>query len=545
MSLLGKNWILKHERGKGESLWSALMQSRQIQDPGTFFSSAAVSDLHDPFLFKDMQKAVQRLQSAVHARERIVVYGDYDVDGISGAALLIHTLRMLGAEVSYRIPHRRDDGYGLHKKYVEELALQKVSVLITVDLGISCVTEVQLAQSLGIDVILTDHHTVPAVLPPAFATLHPKIDDSYPFKDLSGSGMAFKLACGFLMASHNEDWIPLLTDLASLGTVADCVPLHGENRTLVKLGLEQMRHTRWEGLQALLEKSGVWEKDSFTTHTIGFQIGPRLNASGRMDDPLWALQALLATGQDAHDKSGKLDELNKSRQLETERIMQEVELALSHDSHIFVVSGKGWSSGLVGLVAGRIQEKYGKPAFVLEDQGEALTGSARSFPGFHAVDALRSVEDLLLKYGGHEQAAGFHLSKINYEAFLERLQEHARTCATQKPFAQGLEVDTHLNPGDFTPENIDKLLSFAPFGVGNPEPIFLLKDVQVYGLREVGARKEHLQFRVQAQGEDLKGIAFRAAEHSQALLEAKELLVRLKKSDWERNGVELEWVDAR
>ncbi len=399
MSSLGKKWVLDYQRKTDESLWSALLNARKIEDPAAFFSSASVSDLHDPFLFKDMMKAVERLEKAVHGRERIIVYGDYDVDGTSGAALLVHTLRMLGAEVSYRIPHRRNEGYGLHAHYVEELAKQEVKVLITVDLGISCVKEAALAQERGIDLILTDHHTIPLDLPEAFATLHPKLEKAYPFKELSGSGVAFKLASALLQKTGNADWILSLTDLASLGTVADCVPLNGENRTLVKLGLDQMKRTKWEGLKALLKSSGAWEKQIFSTHTIGFQIGPRLNASGRMDNPLWSLQTLLATGQEAHEKSAKLEVFNKERQDLMRSIQEEVEAVLDLSQPVLIVSGKGWSSGLVGLIAGRIQEKYGKPTFVLEDQGDALTGSARSLPGFNAVEALQSVAHLLDKFG--------------------------------------------------------------------------------------------------------------------------------------------------
>src|SRR3989338_4974769 len=206
MSVLGKTWMLRYERKPDESLWAALLGARNIENPGTFFSNASMSDLHDPFLFQDMGRAVEGLQKAINARERVVVYGDYDVDGLSGAALLIHTLRMLGAEVSYRIPHRREDGYGLHQKYVEELAREKTNVLITVDLGISCATEIALAESLGIDVIITDHHTLPGKIPDAFATLHPLLAPSYPFEHLSGSGVAFKLASALLKSTKNENF---------------------------------------------------------------------------------------------------------------------------------------------------------------------------------------------------------------------------------------------------------------------------------------------------------------------------------------------------
>ncbi len=546
MSLLGKKWILKHQRGAKESLWSALMNARDIQDPGMFFSSASVSDLHDPFLFKDMEKAVQRLQKALHARERIVVYGDYDVDGTSGAALLVHTLRMLGAEVSYRIPHRRKEGYGLHAHYIEDLAIQGVAVLITVDLGISCVKEVALAQAKGIDVILTDHHSIPEVCPKAFATLHPKLEAAYPFHELSGSGVAFKLASALLMKTNNEEWIPLLTDLASLGTVADCVPLVGENRTLVKLGLEQMQKTRWEGLRALLMNAGAWEKQKFSTHTIGFQIGPRLNASGRMDNPLWTVQTLLSDGLEAHQKAAKLEEFNKERQDLMRSMQEEAEATLDLSTPILLAAGKGWSSGLVGLIAGRLQEKYGKPAFILEDQGDALTGSARSLPGFHAVEALQKVQDLLEKFGGHELAAGFHLKKENYSAFCERLQSHAAECFSTSPLTAELKLDLKLEEEDLTLESMDKLQSFAPFGVGNLEPLFLITDFEMRDLAPLKEGSPHLKFTLKKGNSFVEGIAFNHSLNTKLLAEARELAVHLELREWkERRSLQLRFVDAR
>ena len=546
MSILGKKWALNYERKAKESLWAGLLNARKIEDPGTFFSSSSAADLHDPFLFKDMEKAVERLQKAIHGKERIVVYGDYDVDGTSGAALLVHTLRMLGAEVSYRIPHRRKEGYGLHAHYIEALALQDVKVLITVDLGISCAKEVALAQGLNIDVILTDHHSIPLELPKAFATLHPKLDEQYPFKELSGSGVAFKLASGLLQKTNNSDWIPLLTDLASLGTVADCVPLIGENRALVKLGLEQMKTTQWEGLRALLMNAGAWEKGSFTTHTIGFQVGPRLNASGRMDDPLWTVQTLLAGGLEAHQKAAKLEDFNRERQDLMLSMQMEAEAILDLEAPLLLASGVGWPSGLVGLIAGRLQEKYGKPTFILEDQGETLTGSARSLPGFHAVNALSIVSDLLEKFGGHELAAGFHLKKENYPAFVERLQAHAAEQFKQNPVESELSLDLALEGQDLNLKTVAKIQSFAPFGVGNPEPLFLLADCEVQDLAPLKEGSPHLRFTLKKDEIFVKGIAFNRAPDLQRIQNAKEFAVHLELHEWrDKKSLQLRLVDAR
>lgn len=543
MSVLGKTWKVRTERSADESLWAALSKARGIQDPGHFFSSAIVGDLHDPFLFTDMARSVERLQKAIHGRERVVVYGDYDVDGLSGAALLIHTLRMLGASVSYRIPHRREDGYGLHEKYVEELAREEVSVLITVDLGISCKKEVALAQEKGIDVIITDHHTIPEHLPQAFATLHPKLDSAYPFHDLSGSGVAFKLASALLIATKNEEWIPALTDLASLGTVADCVPLIGENRSLVKLGLEQMKQTKWDGLKLILQNAGSWEKE-LSTQTIGFQIGPRLNASGRLDSPYWGLQALIASAESAPEKCMKLEALNRERQDMMGKIMEEAEAALNLEEPLLMVAGP-WSSGVVGLVAGRLQEKYGKPTFVMEDRGETLVGSARSLPGFHCVDALKTVEDLLDAFGGHEQAAGFHLKKENYSSLRQRLMAHAEHLFAAKPLEHTLWIDLSLQGTDLTLANYERIASFEPFGVGNEAPLFVLENLEILRVKPVGREAKHLKFEGKASGVSFEGIAFQFAQHEAALRQAKKLAVHLEKNQWmDRTTLQLRLVDC-
>ncbi len=538
MSILNKEWVLNYKRKPEESLWSALLASRDIQNPGSFFSNAEISDLHDPFLFPDMKKAVTRIQNAIRARERIIIYGDYDVDGISGTALLIHTLRFLGAEVSYRIPHRIQDGYGLHAKHVQELIDQKVQLLITVDLGISCPDEVSLAQKNDIDVILTDHHTTPlcgASLPSAFATLHPELAKKYPFKDLSGSGVAFKLASALLIATKNEDLIPALTDLASLGTVADCVTLTGENRIITKLGLSQMPKTKWDGLRAILKSAGVWGDQDFTSHTIGFQIGPRLNASGRIDNPYWALQTLLATGQESTQKAEKLESLNKERQELTRTIQEEAEAAIDTSQPILIASGKNWSSGIVGLIAGRLCEKHNKPTFILEDRDDTLIGSARSLSGFHAVHAIEKAAHLLESFGGHEQAAGFHLKKQNYSEFKDILLSHAEKFFRKTPLSPKLQVDLKLLPGEANLEHCERLATFAPFGQNNETPLFLMEDVQILDANPVGREGKHLKFTARFASELLEGIAFNFAQHASAFQTANKLLVHLEKNHW--NGL--------
>lgn len=530
-----KTWKLKYERPSDQSLWSALLSARNIDNPGHFFSSASLEDLHDPFLFEDMDKAVDRILKAIPARERMVVYGDYDVDGTSGAAILIHTLRFLGGEVSYRIPHRRKDGYGLHNHYVEEVAEKGVSLIITVDCGISCPGQVELARQKNIDVIITDHHSAPPELPKAYAILHPQLSERYPFSSLAGSGVAFKLASALLMKTGNEDLILALTDLASLGTVADCVPLHGENRSLVKLGLRQMQCTRWEGLKAILQSAGVWGATEYTSETIGFQVGPRINASGRMDSPYWALQALLATGMEALEKAMQLEQLNLERRDLMTQVLEEAERHLDHSEPLLMAAHPDWPSGVVGLIAGRLQEKYGKPAFIMEERGEELIGSARSLPGFHCVEAIRSASHLLEGFGGHEQAAGFRLKKEQLPSFIDSLQSYAREHFERQPLQHELEVDLPLLPQDMQIETIQQLRGFAPFGIGNPVPRFLLTEFQVLSTRTVGSTGDHLKFSLKFGPHLIDGIGFRFGSQEQAFKTAQSAVVELEVNEWNGN----------
>lgn len=521
------DWKLKYNRQKKESLWSALLASKAIENPGEFFADATYADLHDPFLFEDMAKSVERLQKAIRAKERILIYGDYDVDGTSGASLLIHTLRFFGAEVSYRVPHRLNEGYGLHMSYVEEAKKNSVAIIITVDCGISCKKEIDHAESLGINVIITDHHTIPAKRPDSFATLHP-LTSSYPFKHLSGSGVAFKLAQALL---NDEKMTMTLIDLASLGTVADCVPLIGENRAIVKMGLKQMSHTKWEGLKAILESSGNLYAKEFTTDTIGFQIGPRINAAGRMDTPYWAIQTLLATGDDAKIKSRKLEELNRDRQALTTKIFDEALLKINPTDSIIIAEGEGWSSGIVGLIAGKIQEKFSKPTLILDDRGDFLVGSARSVIGFNVVEAITQASELLEHFGGHEMAAGFNLKKENYPAFKKILQEYTKE--NLKEGVKSFEIETQLFAEDINIETVEKLATFAPFGIGNIKPIFLLENFEIISVRTMGKENEHLRIQLKIGDKITNAVAFRFASRKDELEKSTKLAVKLETNEWQ------------
>ncbi len=533
-----QSWNLKYNRKKNESLWSALLVSRAIENPGEFFSDANYADLYDPFLFEQMAKSVERIKKAIVLRERILIYGDYDVDGTSGASLLIHTLRFLGAEVSYRVPHRLNEGYGLHMNYIEEAKKNSVAIIITVDCGISCKKEIDQAESLGINVIITDHHTVPIAVPSAFATLHPLLSN-YPFKHLSGSGVAFKLAQALL---NDEKMTMTLIDLASLGTVADCVPLIGENRAIVKMGLKQIAKTKWDGLKAILESSGNLYAKEFTTDTIGFQIGPRINAAGRMDTPYWAIQTLLASGELARQKAKKLEELNRDRQTLTTKIFEEALLKINPEDSIIIAEGEGWSSGLVGLIAGKIQEKFSKPTLILDDRGDFLVGSARSVTGFNIVEAITKAAHVLEHFGGHEMAAGFNLKKENYLAFKKILIDYTSANLTNN--TTSFELETELFADDLNLENVDKLASFAPFGIGNAKPMFLLQNSEIFNVKQIGKNAEHLKFSIKSDNKIFSAIGFRMSEHLTAIQNSKQLAVQLEKNEWQnRTELQIKLVD--
>ncbi|MFA5855604.1 MAG: single-stranded-DNA-specific exonuclease RecJ [Candidatus Gracilibacteria bacterium] len=552
MSLFGKKWTILYERKPNENLFAALSFARNIEDPGTFFADTEMSDLSDPFLFKNMQKAVERIFTAIKNGERIAIYGDYDVDGISGTAILVHTLNFLGAKVTYRIPSRLDEGYGLHTKYVEELAKQNVKLLITVDTGIACANEIALARERGMDTIVTDHHAIPknfTVDFPAFAILHPLEDNDYPHKNLSGSAVAFKLAAALLYASENQDqnsdFTKALTDLAALGIVADCVPLTGENRKIVKIGLKQMSTTKWDGLKEILKLAGVWDKQDFSAFTIGFQVSPRLNASGRMDSPYWALQTLLASGEEAAKKGEKLEGFNRLRRSTTEKACVEAQQMVNQDDLIILAGSPDWSSGILGLVAGKILESSGRPAFIMEDKGGELVGSVRSLSGFNAVEALNAASEHLTHFGGHELAAGFRLKKESLEAFKEALLKHAKMVHQESPFIPTLKIDTTLHAEDLTLENIEKLNTFAPFGQGNPHPVLLIKDAKIIDTRKLGKDGTHLRCIIKIGPQTHECMAFGLSHLEPQIRSAKHLVVTLDKGSWQgEERIEMKLIDA-
>lgn len=496
---------------------------------------------HDPFLLPDMGKAVERLVDARNKQERITIYGDYDIDGLTATTVLLDSLEKFGFKyVEAYIPNRFVEGYGLTVGAVEAIAASGANIIITVDCGSLSTKEITRANELGVDVIVTDHHNVLKVQPPAVAVVNPKrlldeyptcytnyalninnkkTEHLYPFVDLPGVGVAFKLVQAL---QTRLDGLPLgqekwLLDLVGLGTVCDVVTLQDENRMHVYYGLEVLKKTRRPGLKALMAVSGV-EMTKVNARSLGFQLGPRMNASGRLDTALCSLEMLRATdGMIALDKAQQLDAMNLERRKEQNRIYKEaVQQAEAYaQDAVLVVSSKGWSHGIIGIVAANLLEKYKKPTFVLEEMGKESKGSARSYGDFSAADAIRAADDIITKGGGHKLAAGVTLPTANITAFRERVNAHYASLQLANQ-AQKLFPKADVTIADLREVNeelVEQLAALEPFGNGNPEPVLRLNGALVTSVRRMGAENQHLKLRVQDQGgRQIELLAFSAPE---------------------------------
>lgn len=542
MSVLGKKWLIRnHDQNK--TAFEKILENRGLID------FVELKDFHDPFLFADMFKAVERIQTAIQLNERIIVFGDYDVDGITAAAILIHALKKLGANVSYRLPNRVTDGYGLSEKYIDEFIEKQIHLVITVDCGISCINEISKASQNGIDVIVTDHHTIPENLPNAYAILHPKAHNaSYPFSELTGAGVALKLAQALI---KEEDFLNSLLDLATLGTVADLGALIGENRLIVKRGLQVLANTRWHGLKRLKHLANIKDGDRIDPIKIGFQIAPRINAAGRIGDPYMALQLLLQEDESERtvQLGDHLETLNRQRQDLTEKALQQIESFLSSQqklSSIIVAHNADWHVGILGLIAGKVAEKYGRPAIMLQDLGDNLVASARSPQHFNVVEALSEFKHHLVNFGGHAQAAGFNIKKENLQKFTDEITVYAEEKLKNTELKSVLEIDCEIDEREIGFDLLDQIFHLEPFGVSNRKPTFLVNDLSPFYIEQVGAQKDHLKFNVRIGERDYKVIGFRLGSFLPKLKkESKiDLVFHLEKNTWQnRNSIELQALD--
>ncbi len=481
------------------------------------FLCPSLMNLASPFAFVQMPKAVERLVAARQNGDKVLVYGDYDVDGVTSTTLLFKVLKALDFQAVVYIPNRQEEGYGLNKDAIEKAFQAQVKVLVTVDCGIASVEEIRMANELGIDVIITDHHEPPLELPPALALINPKLPDSgYPFFHLAGVGVAFKLAQALLARLGEQEKIVTLEqeilDLVALGTIADIVPLVGENRIMVAKGLAQMENTRHLGLEALLAECGLQGKP-LTAGQIGFVIAPRINAAGRMNTARVGLELLLTDDwAKAESLAKELSQENLLRRQTEQDILAEAIDILEKGPipRVIVLSAPHWHHGVIGIVASRLVERYYRPVFMIAEDGEESKGSARGIRNYHVLEQMSLQGDLLTKYGGHRQAAGFSLPTQNIPFFRERLNEAVAEWP-EELFWEVLPLDRQINLEEASPQLLHFLQQLAPFGFGNPNPLLAGRDFPVYSMRTVGKEGDHLSLRLGNRGEK-NAIAFRRGE---------------------------------
>ncbi len=510
---------------------AALLAMRGIEtdDQATRFLSMQDELFHSPFLLLDMEKAVERIRKALTAREPITVYGDYDVDGVTATTLLYLYLRQNGADVNFYIPRRFGEGYGMNASAVESLAKGGTKLLITVDNGITANEECALLAQLGVDVIITDHHTCRMPLPQAVAVINPHRPDSdYPFPDLAGVGVAFKLICALEQRKCEAQGLPLLEtmqklyesyiDLAAIGTIADVMPLLDENRLIVRWGLERIERAPRVGLEALIRASSADSKGRSTHRRIhaafiGFTVAPRINAAGRMEHAKSGVELLLQQSPaQAQSCAQKLCDLNRARQSEENRIAEEANAMLQAypdyaDRPVIVLAKEDWHQGVIGIVASRICEHYQKPCILIALENGIGKGSGRSIKGMNLAHALAGCESYLLQYGGHELAAGLSISQDQIEAFREAIGAYADLHLKAESAVATLPIDLELTPQEITMEQVKELDLLEPYGNANPQPIFALRDVTVRQIQPIGAGR-HTKLTLEAQGKSFCALYF-------------------------------------
>ena len=486
---------------KEVGLLAGILAARGITDPTEALTLlAGEEELSDPMLLTDMDKACARILEAIDKEQTIVVYGDYDVDGVTATALLYQHLKGMGASVKCMLPSRDGDGYGLSKNAIQSIHDKGCQLIVTVDNGISALEEAEFAASLGVDLIVTDHHLPHDTLPKAVAVVDPRrADDHSPFKGLCGAGVAFKL-CAALDGCPPEEMLDYCGDLAAVGTVADVMPLTGENRTLVKAGLKLLQQTDRPGISALLEEVGL-EGKPITAENVSYAIAPRINAAGRMDNAVTALQLVLCEDEErAAELAHKLNEINVARQETEQEIVKaaqeqlDAEPAILED-RVILIWGRDWHPGVIGIVASRLVEKTGRPVIVVsvDEHGEGK-GSGRSVQGFNLHECIASCEDILLRFGGHAMAAGLSVREENLPELRRRLNEWAaRECAVL--FTPPLECDLSIHLDRITVESVRRLEQLAPYGAENPTPVFVLEKAVIDGIFSVSEGK-HCRLRL-------------------------------------------------
>ncbi len=501
------------------------------------FLDAQEPDNTDPFQLSDMEKAVDRLQAAIENGESIAIYGDYDADGVTASALMMQAFSAMDAQVQAYIPNRFDEGYGLNVEALDELKDRGVQVVVTVDCGIRALNEALHARAIGLDLIITDHHNPGADLPEAFAVINPKkAGDGYPSKNLAGVGVAYKLATALSTRIGHADFDPeSLLDFVALGTVADLVPLEGENRYLVRAGLQRLRYPQRQGLYSLMQLAGVTPTQMNASH-IGFNLGPRLNAAGRLDSAMAAFELLttndvMTAGKLAQD----LDNQNRERQKITRDMQERAEETAISDGEIpylLFAAHESFNPGVVGLAASRLTERYYRPSIVGHHDIETTRASCRSIPEFDITAALDKCADLLVKYGGHAAAAGFTVSNDRLDEFLERMNAIAAEQLVGKDLRPVIFADAEVPMRVLTMDFLNQLERLQPTGYGNPEPVFITRGLRVENSRPVGRDGSHLKLSLSEGAMTLDAIAFRQGDWHASLPERIDVIYHFEKNEF-------------
>ncbi len=527
----------------------SILIRRGIGDAEAFrrFVTPVIEDLHDPASIHGMDFACERIARAIRDHEAIVIYGDYDVDGVTSIVLLQTVLRALGADVSFVVPHRLVDGYGLKTEVLERVLAEKnVKLVITVDCGITGVEPVRRALERGIDVIITDHHLPPGVLPEAAAVLNPKQPGcTYPFKDLAGVGVAFKLCCELIRRAGRKMSIDSLLKIAAIGTIADVAPLVGENRTIAWLGLRGLADVRNAGLRALLKRLGIYGR-TLRAGDIGFKVGPRINAAGRLASANTAIDLFAATDDDAAwQLCAELDRMNAERRDVELRVRTEAEEHVDANARVLILASEQWHKGVLGLTAGRIAQKFHRPALMIAIEGERCVGSARSIPAINLHAQLERVADLFEHFGGHDYACGFSLRTDHLPALRERLAGVFDELDASL-FVRAARVDGELALHDIDREFVAAHEMLEPFGAANPQPLFAVRSVDVVGTRPFA--EDCCEVTLASNGDRAAAVVWPSVKQlaGEMVRDVRvDVLVQIEPDSYQASGAKLIVADAR
>ena len=560
-----KDWKLKPEsslvpqlvrEAKVTPLQAQLLVNRGLTDIHAIdaFLFPRLSQMIDPMRMKGMDEAIKTIVLAMEERRKITVYGDYDADGLTATALLATFLSHLGTSVATYVPDRLNEGYGMNETAVKKIHETGTGLIITVDCGISNGREVNLAKNLGVDVVITDHHLMPNGFQAQCPVINPHQPGcSFPFKDLSGVGLSFFLAVGLRAALRKKGWFksgiePDLRDyldLAALGTMADRVPLLGQNRMLVSVGVARMAHSIWPGIRAIMNVAGVGITD-VSSDDLAYRVAPRLNAPGRMGDSRMGLQVLMSENQsEAHVLANKIDAANVRRQALEQEILEQA-MSMIDDRmagrRTIVLSSENWHTGVLGIVSSRLVDRYHRPVMMAAIKDGLAVGSGRSIDGFDLYGAMKKMSGLFDKFGGHYHAAGFTLPANRLEKLKEDLEAEAEIHLHPKDLIPSIRVDSELLFRNITPDVIKQINALAPFGEGNPEPVFMARSVKVFNSRVVGER--HLKLRLGQEGQALDAIGFRLGRHHSLKGASMDLLFTPEINRWQgTESVQLKIVD--